>query len=119
MLERVPCHAVLSERVRVMLAVDDLYEVSLPQTARRLGMSVRTLTRRLSEEAAHFRDVLAQVSSAAALRELQKGSRSIAEIAARLGFASTPSFHRAFRRWTGTTADQIRREARAERESHV
>jgi AraC-like DNA-binding protein len=116
MLERLPRNDALTDRVRAMLAAEhDLQAMSLPQAARRFGMSVRTLTRKLSEEGAHFSDLLAEVRRAAALRELEKDSRPIAEIAARLGFASTPSFHRAFRRWTGTTADQIRREARAQR----
>jgi AraC-like DNA-binding protein len=111
-----PCNDALTDRVRAMLAAEhDLQAMSLPQAARRFGMSVRTLTRKLREEGAHFSDLLAEVRRAAALRELEKGSRPIAEIAARLGFASTPSFHRAFRRWTGTSPDQLRREARARR----
>jgi AraC-like DNA-binding protein len=113
MLERLPRSDDVASRVRALLGSDlDLRGANAPRIARRLGMSVRSLSRRLDEQATSLRDVLDQVRKHAALRELTHDARPIAEIADRLGFASTQSFHRAFKRWTGNTADAVRRQAR-------
>jgi len=38
-----------------------------------------------------------------AVAELARGDASIEELSRRLGFSEPSAFHRAFRRWTGTT----------------
>lgn len=47
----------------------------------------------------------------AAIAGLAEGNEPIAELAARLGFSEDTSFHRAFRRWTGTTPGAYRGQA--------
>jgi AraC-like DNA-binding protein len=113
MLERLPRGDDVTSRVRTLLGGDiALRTASAGRVAQRLGMSVRTLSRKLEVEGSCYRDLVDEARKQAALRELEDGARSIADIADRLGFASSQSFHRAFKRWTGKTADRIRKEAR-------
>jgi AraC-like DNA-binding protein len=71
--------------------------------ARALGMSVRSLRRRMDTEGQTFSSVANEAQSIVAKNLLRNTPRTIQEIAYELGFADTSSFHRAFRRWTGTT----------------
>ena len=101
-------------RVRAWLDdEDDLAEASTKWVARGLGLSVRTLSRRLRDEGTSYRAVLEEMRQHSAKRQLARGQRSIAEIALALGFASSQGFHRAFKRWTGTTAGNFRQGARS------
>jgi AraC-like DNA-binding protein len=41
-----------------------------------------------------------------------KAGMAVLEVARRLGFVDSNSFHRAFRRWSGTTPGAVRRQVR-------
>jgi AraC-like DNA-binding protein len=71
-----------------------------------LHMSERTLHRRLAAEGVHLHQLLDDVRRQQALDLLAHTDLATKEIAAALGFASARSFHRAFRRWTGSTPRQ-------------
>lgn len=77
--------------------------------AGRLGLSKRTLQRRLEEEGTSFQQILKETREALARHYLEKTSLPAAEISFLLGFSEPNSFYRAFRAWTGTTPDQARR----------
>ena len=114
MLERLPRGDDVSSRVSALLGgAASLRTLSAERIARRLGMSVRTLSRKLSDEGTSYRTLIDSAREHAARRELTQTKRSLTEIAERLGFANPQSFHRAFKRWTGTTADGFRKEAQA------
>ncbi|MFJ2744392.1 AraC family transcriptional regulator [Streptomyces sp. NPDC087440] len=81
---------------------------SLPDTAARLAVSPATLRRRLDRENTSFQQLKDAVRRDAAIAGLAEGREPIAELAARLGFSEDTSFHRAFRRWTGTTPGAYR-----------
>jgi AraC-like DNA-binding protein len=70
--------------------------------ARALGVSRRTLTRRLGEAGVGFRELLDGELRLRARRLLDAGGLSHAEIADRLGYADPTSLSRACRRWFGT-----------------
>ncbi len=76
--------------------------------ARDLGMSVRSLRRRLKEEGASYKAILEDAFSTVATRMLSDSSRSIQETAHAMGFSDPTAFHRAFKRWTGMTPKQYR-----------
>lgn len=100
----------LAERVRLALDDGDGGFRALPAVAGRLGLSARTLKRRLADEGASFRQVLDGLRSDRAARLLREG-RTLADVAERLGYADAAGFSRAFRRWTGLTPGAWRRRA--------
>ena len=69
--------------------------------AAKLGMSARTLARRLSAEGSSFAQILEDVRSALAQRYLADRNLPISEIAWLLGYAEIGTFTRAYQRWTG------------------
>jgi AraC-like DNA-binding protein len=74
-------------------------EPSAAAIAQELGMSERTLRRRLEDEATSFREVVEMVRRHRAEQLLQEGRATITEIAFLLGFSDPSAFSRAFRRW--------------------
>lgn len=79
--------------------------------AREMGMSERTLYRRLAKEGLTFREVLEQAQSALAKDLLRDSNASIAEIAFLTGFSEQSTFSRAFKRWVGQAPAQFRQVA--------
>jgi AraC-like DNA-binding protein len=78
------------------------------EVARQLGMSSRTLSRKLSEEGAPFADILDELRAAVARGYLCDSDLPISEIAWLLGYREVSSLTNAFRRWTGLTPRQFR-----------
>lgn len=76
--------------------------------AEKLGMSSRTLQRKLGEEQTHYKDVLAELRLELARYYLRNTDLSLDDIAAELGYAEARSFHRSFKQWTGQTAGAYR-----------
>lgn len=101
----------LPERVREIVRQDlTSGKLTADSLARRLGMSSRTLHRRLVAQSSSYRAILDDVRREIALRCLRDPQLSIREVGYLLGFTTGPAFHRAFRRWTGTTAASFRGE---------
>ncbi|MET0236496.1 MAG: AraC family transcriptional regulator [Kibdelosporangium sp.] len=71
--------------------------------ARHLGMSTRTLRRRLEDEGTSFRALLDEIREALAEELLTKGAVPVEDVAFRLGYAEASSFIHAFKRWKGVT----------------
>ncbi|HMJ15581.1 MAG TPA: AraC family transcriptional regulator [Polyangiaceae bacterium] len=84
------------------------HRVSMRQVARRLGISVRSLHRRLTEEGQSYVFLANEASAYLAKQLLMDDSHTIHEAAHTMGFSNVSSFHRAFRRWTGTTPGAFR-----------
>jgi AraC-like DNA-binding protein len=70
--------------------------------------SPRTLQRQLAAENTSFSQVLDGWRFKAALRLLDDPRMTIREISQTIGYANTPNFERAFRRWTHTSAQRYR-----------
>ena len=66
-----------------------------------LGLTKRTLQRRLAAEGTRFSDLLADVRRERALELMRLEYMRYDEIASRLGFADASAFSRAFKTWTG------------------
>jgi AraC-like DNA-binding protein len=76
--------------------------------AKKLGMSERTLARRLAQDGVTFIEILQHLKASLAVRYLGEESLPISKIAWLLGFEEVSSFSHACRRWTGKTPRQLR-----------
>ena len=80
----------------------------LGEIARLLGVSQRTLARRLAAERLTFSAVLEGLKLDLAKRYLADAGLSISQVAWLLGYREVSSFTHAFRRWTGTSPRKLR-----------
>jgi AraC-like DNA-binding protein len=80
----------------------------LSEVAARLGVTIRTLERRLAEEGVSFLDVLDDLRFELAKRYLQEPNLPISQIAWLLGYADPSAFTHSFRRWTGKPPKELR-----------
>jgi AraC-like DNA-binding protein len=76
--------------------------------AKKLGMSERTLARRLAAEGVTFMEILQHLKANLASRYLDDEGMTISRTAWLLGFADTSSFSHACRRWTGKSPQELR-----------
>lgn len=84
---------------------------SLEQVAKALATSERTLRRRLEEEGTSFRELLDETRAGLARSYVSDKRLPLSEVAFLLGFSEPSAFHRAFKRWTGTTPNAWRARA--------
>jgi AraC-like DNA-binding protein len=85
-------------------------EARVDAACRRLGVSPRTLQRKLREEGTSFQALLEESQRALAEFYLREPGVAICEVSYLTGFSQPSAFHRAFRRWTGLTPKEFRRE---------
>jgi AraC-like DNA-binding protein len=84
-------------------------EASLDPVAQSLGMTGRTLQRRLAEDGVRFSALLQHVRCERALELLQRPRADLDDIAERIGFSDARSLRRALKRHTGRTPSELRR----------
>src|SRR6516164_6613460 len=113
------CEAAVTDRrsnvSQLRTRVEDLISPLLPHgkvvvddVARSLGMSKRTLTRKLADEGLHFTEILQQLRRGLAVRYLDDNQLHVSKIAWLLGFNEISAFTHTFKRWTGKTPSQMR-----------
>jgi AraC-like DNA-binding protein len=113
------CEAALADRgagisqlrTRVENAISSVLphgRVLVEDVARSLGMSERTLARKLLDEGLNFTEILQQLRRDLAVRYLDDRKLHVSKIAWLLGFAEVSAFTHAFKRWTGKTPSQMR-----------
>ncbi len=73
----------------------------LNSVATDLGLTPRSLQRKLADLDTSFLEQLNVLRRDVAIQRLEKGDGSISEIAFAVGFSDPASFSRAFKRWTG------------------
>lgn len=99
----------VTQQLRSYLEIHLESDPDIDTAAGALGYSRRTLTRRLREEETSFLRVKDQLRRALALQLLIANQLPVEAIADRVGFADLTTFHRAFKKWTGTTPLAYRR----------
>ncbi len=101
--------ASMAERLRsVLLEALPAGDLSMRVVCSKLGVSTRTLQRRLKEEGTSFQETLDGLRESLAKHYLQNSTMSAAEISFLLGFEDPNSFARAFQARTGTTPQAVR-----------
>jgi AraC-like DNA-binding protein len=109
LLEKLPRSEGIVEQVREILARSLCGgDPGIDAVARRLHMSPRTLQRRLAGADTSHQELLEAMRREMALRLLDEGGVAISEVAFLLGYSQPSAFHRAFRRWTGSTPAEFR-----------
>jgi AraC-like DNA-binding protein len=113
------CEAALADRrgdktklrTRVENAISSVLphgRVLVEDIARSLGMSERTLARKLSDEGLNFTEILQQMRRDLAVRYLDDPRLPVSKIAWLVGFREVSAFTHAFKRWTGKTPREMR-----------
>lgn len=108
-LGEIEAQSSLSDQVKILIKrriASGKPDVS--DVAQELGMSERTLQRRITEQGSSYRSLLDQARQELGRQLLSDETNGIDEIAFLLGFQDTSSFYRAFRTWEGVTPAQWR-----------
>jgi AraC-like DNA-binding protein len=99
----------LSDKVKHMLIKLLQYKYpGIAEVAAELGLSIRTLQRKLKEENTTFQQITDDLNKELALGYIQESRFTISDIAYLLGYAEPGVFTRAFKRWTGENPTEYR-----------
>ncbi|SFA70319.1 AraC-type DNA-binding protein [Poseidonocella pacifica] len=102
---------------RVQRCVTELLpsgQISTDRVAERLGLSKRSLQRKLKETGTSFQAILEQTRASLALTYLREKQLSAEETSYLLAYRDPNSFYRAFHGWTGMTPAQAREMSEAD-----
>lgn len=111
------CEEVLSEINRASGIAADVRRLLIEQRgqypsfeviAEKLGLSPRSLWRRLAAEGTSYRKLLAESRVRLAIEYLRKTEMTHEEIGSRLGYSDVANFRHAFVRWTGRNPSDFR-----------
>ena len=101
---------------KLVVEVKNLIRDALPsgipnkdKVGRHIGLSNRTLSRRLAEYGITFRELIEETQQEISKELLHKTSQTISEIAFQTGFSEQSAFNRAFKRWTGQSPTSFRK----------
>lgn len=89
--------------------------IKIEEMAKELGLSIRSLNRRLKECGTSYKKIMNGVRTDLATRYLEDTNLSIDQIADLIGFSETTAFRKAFKAWTGNSATQHRKKVQARR----
>lgn len=104
----------LVSRLHALLGRQPLAHLpDMTSAARQLGVSVRSLRRRLREEGTSYRALTQGMQRDRACAMLRNPELTLKVIADAVGFSDLVAFHHAFRRWTGSTPCEYRAHRRA------
>jgi AraC-like DNA-binding protein len=87
----------------------------LSSVAEQMGLSARTLQRRMNEHDIVFSDLVDNIRKGIAFEYVRETDYRLIDIAHILGYQEASSFTRAFKRWADETPRQMRRAAQQER----
>lgn len=111
---RQPAHApngdLMRELRRRVLSALPQGGVTIDDIAAQLGLSERTLQRRLQTLGLSFQQFVEELRFETACRYLRQGHLPLTEIGYLLGYSEPSAFSRAFRRWSGVSPLSYRRQ---------
>jgi AraC-like DNA-binding protein len=103
-------HSLIAQVENLVAAGLTQGSVKIEEVAKELGMSSRSLTRRLSELDTSFGRIVQELRRKLALKYLGEGELAVTEVAFLLGYSEVSTFNHSFRRWTGKSPTQYKRE---------
>jgi AraC-like DNA-binding protein len=101
--------AILRRVIRKQLIVG---KGGMDDVAAAFGLHRRTLDRHLQKHGVHYSELLESVEEEVARQLLRDTDMQVQQVAESLHFSSAANFATAFRRWTGMTPSEYRRQAR-------
>jgi len=108
LLAQLQSHQSIAAQVRTLIAAIPGIYPSAEHTAEKIGLSSRTLSRRLKKQGTSFQTLVNEVKTQRAVRFLQTTEMPIEEVATLMGFSDSANFRRAFVSWTGTLPSKYR-----------
>lgn len=99
--------------IDISILIKDALPSGIPtllEISSHLGMSGRTLNRRLAENNITFRQLISNAQQEIAKYKLYSTEKSISEIAFLTGFSEQSAFTRAFKKWTSKTPMEFRKD---------
>jgi AraC-like DNA-binding protein len=108
-LGEIQAHSTVGDQVKIVLKRGLAGGRSeIVDVARGLGMSERTLQRRIAQEGTTFRALLSEARKELVRQLLCDASMEVEEVAHLLGYQDTNSFYRAFKEWENMTPSRWR-----------
>ncbi len=98
----------LHQSVKESIALLGYNSASLDRVSDKIGMTPRTLQRKLEDSGASYRQIWQETVLTEAVHRLQLPNASIKQVATALGYEETSTFTRAIKRWSGKTPGQWR-----------
>ncbi|MBU73319.1 AraC family transcriptional regulator [Spongiibacter sp.] len=102
-----------SDLVRNLILRSPTERYTLDRIADRLGLTRRTVQRKLKMERCTYKDILEDVRKNLAIEYLQTTRFPLEDIAVRLGYSDASSFSHAYKRWTGESPSYLREKSLA------
>jgi len=110
-LQTLEPHKVASEVRELLLTLLPSGKSNQSTIATRMNRSLSTLQRQLQSEGTCYQDIRDDTRSALAQEYVGDSDLTLSQIAYMLGFSDQSNFSRAFKRWTGASPREFRREA--------
>jgi AraC-like DNA-binding protein len=99
----------ITHRIRQILGKDFRQEMpSFEELTTLLGMSARTLRRRLEKEGTSYQRIKDNARRDMAISMLSVDGLTVSEVAEQVGFSDPSAFHRSFKKWTGQSPGSYR-----------
>jgi AraC-like DNA-binding protein len=103
-----PIETDLIRQIRAVCLNRSKHLPTADEVAAELGLSLRTMHRRLAESGLSYREIIDDVRRSVAIEFLENTRMKIDQVAERVGFADATSFRKAFKKWTGRSPRHFR-----------
>ena len=106
-----PQASILSITHQIREILGDNFQEELPsfeELTDLLGMSARTLRRRLEKEGTSYQRIKDNARRDVAISLLSRDGQTVSEVAEQVGFSDPSAFHRSFKKWTGQSPGSYR-----------
>ena len=113
LIAKMSSHGSFIDEVRLLMLARPGYFPDIDSLATKIGMSTRTLRRRLKNEGRTFREVLEEIRYGLAREYLANTHLPMDEISSLLGYTEPGNFSHAFKRWSGLSPSTWRQHASA------